>query len=93
MSVAIDTCLALAVAAIWLGAAGFARLKTPLDRLHAVTFINVTAGAFITLAAFLADGPTDRAGKILLIWLVTLAAGAALSHITGRALTHRQPGQ
>ncbi len=93
MSLAIDACLAFAVAAVWLGAAGFARLKTPLDRLHAVTFINAAGGAALTLAAFLADGPTDRAFKILVIWLVNLAAGAAVSHMTGRALTHRQPGQ
>jgi multicomponent Na+:H+ antiporter subunit G len=93
MQIAIDACLAFAVATVWLGAAGFVRLPTPLDRIHAVTFINAAAGAAITLAAFLADGPTDRACKVLFIWLFTLAAGAALSHITGRALTHRQPGQ
>jgi multicomponent Na+:H+ antiporter subunit G len=91
--IATDICLALAVAAIWLGAIGFMRLVTPLDRLHAVTFINVTAGAAFTVAAFLSDGPSDRAFKILFIWLVTLTASAATSHMVGRALTHRQPGQ
>jgi multicomponent Na+:H+ antiporter subunit G len=93
MTIAVEICLAIAVAAVWLGAAGFARLPTPLDRIHAVTFINAAAGGALTLAAFLADGPSDRACKILFIWLVNLAAGAALSHMTGRALTHRQPGQ
>jgi len=67
------------------------RLATPLDRVHAVTFVNAAAGAAITLAAFLADGPTDRAFKILAIFVINLVAGAAISHMTGRALTARAP--
>jgi multicomponent Na+:H+ antiporter subunit G len=90
MQAAIDLFLALTVAASWLGAAGFLRLPTPLDRIHAVTFVNTAAGAALAIAAFLADGPTDRAFKILFIVVINLFAGAAISHMTGRALTERE---
>jgi multicomponent Na+:H+ antiporter subunit G len=78
--------LALVVGATWLGCLGFARLRTPLDRLHCVAFVNVTAGTALTVAAFVADGPSVRAFKILLMTVVSLAGGAALSHATGRAV-------
>jgi multicomponent Na+:H+ antiporter subunit G len=90
MPATIDFLLWLAVAAAWLGAAGFLRLRAPLDRLHAVTFINTAAGAALVVAAFLADGLTDRACKISIIVIINLFAGAAISHMTGRALTERE---
>jgi multicomponent Na+:H+ antiporter subunit G len=89
MQIAIDGLLCLFAAAAWLSAACFLRLRTPLDRIHAVTFVNAAGGAALTVAAFLADGPTDRAFKILLIVVINLFAGAAISHMTGRALTER----
>ncbi len=78
--------LAVVVAGTWLGCVGFARLRVPLDRLHCVTFVNTVAGTALTAAAFIADGPSTRALKILLITVVSLAYGAALSHAAGRAL-------
>jgi multisubunit Na+/H+ antiporter MnhG subunit len=81
--------LAVVVGATWLGCFGFARLRTPLDRLHCVAFVNFTAGTALTIAAFVADGPSTRAFKILLMTLLSLAGGAALSHATGRALWMR----
>jgi multicomponent Na+:H+ antiporter subunit G len=81
--------LAAGVTASWLGAAAFARLSTPLARLHALTFINVTTGGAITLAAFLSDGLSARALKCLLLWATLLLAGALLSHASGRALLLR----
>ncbi len=91
MSAAIITALlAVMVAAAWLGCLGFARLRTPLDRLHCVAFVNATAGIALTIAAFVADGlASTRAWKILLMTMVSLGAGAALSHASGRALWMR----
>jgi len=77
------------VAACWLGTLGFVRLRTPLDRVHCVTFVNAAAGAAVIAAAFVADGASDRALKIVLIVVVNLLAGAAVSHMTGRAITQR----
>jgi multicomponent Na+:H+ antiporter subunit G len=78
--------LAVVVGATWLGCFGFARLRTPLDQIHCVAFVNVTAGTALTVAAFVADGPSVRAFKILLMTILSLVGGAALSHATGRAL-------
>ncbi len=81
--------LTLVVLGTWLGAAGFARLRTPLDRMHCVTFVNVAAGLPLVVAAFLSDGASTRFGKILLIAAVNLLAGAVMSHAVGRALLVR----
>ena len=86
MTAVIGTLLAVTVGATWLGCLGFARLRTPLDRLHCVAFVNAAAGTALCVAAFLADGPSTRACKILLTVLVSLCYGAALSHASGRAL-------
>jgi multicomponent Na+:H+ antiporter subunit G len=87
--VAVDALLALAVLACWLGAAGFARLRSPLDRLHCVTFVNVAAGLAVFLAAFVADGPSHRVLKIGMLIAAVLFVGAALAHASGRALLLR----
>lgn len=89
MKIAIDVLLAVTVLAAWLGSAGFARLRAPLDRMHCVTFVNVVAGGAMTISAFLADGASNRAFKILLVAGIALIAGAAMSHATGRALAER----
>lgn len=81
--------LAVAVLAAWLGCAGFARLRTPLDRMHCVAFVNATAGTSLALAAFVADGVSVRALKILMVVGLSLLVGAATSHVTGRALLLR----
>jgi multisubunit Na+/H+ antiporter MnhG subunit len=81
--------LVLAVFGAWLGCAGFARLRGPLDRLHCVAFVNVVSGGALTLAAFAQDGLSVRVGKLVLILGVSLLAGAASSHAIGRALTVR----
>ena len=89
MTVLIDVLLGLLVAVTWLGCLGFARLRTPLDRLHCASFVNAAAGVLLALVAFVADGPSDRAFKILLMVAVTLVSGAVLSHAVGRALLYR----
>lgn len=90
MSVVIDGLLGLLVATVWLGCLGFVRLRTPLDRLHCASFVNVVAGALLVVLAFAADGVSDRALKVLLSVAITLVAGSALSHALGRALLYRE---
>jgi multisubunit Na+/H+ antiporter MnhG subunit len=88
-SLVIDGLLAVVVAASWLGVCGFARLKSALDRLHCVAFVNVVTGFGLIGAAFVGDGMSDRALKIVLIVAVNLLSGAAVSHATARALSQR----
>ncbi len=92
MSVAIALCLALAVLAAWIATAGFLRLRTPLERLHAVTFLNVAGGGAVVIAAWLTDGFSPRALKCAALWLATLLIGALLGHVTGHAL-HIRDGE
>jgi multicomponent Na+:H+ antiporter subunit G len=81
--------LLLGVAATWLGVAGASRLRGPLARLHAVTFINIVPGAAIAAAALVTEGVTAGVLKVFLVVLLSWAVGAALSHATGRALLRR----
>jgi multicomponent Na+:H+ antiporter subunit G len=81
--------LTIAVAFAWLGCLGFARFGSAYDRLHCMTFVAVTTGFFVVMAAFIADGVSARALKILLFFLLTLANGAAVAHATGRAVMRR----
>ena len=87
--IAIEALLAILVLAAWLGCAGFARLRAPLDRMHCAAFVNATSGTALAAAAFVADGVSDRALKVLLVTGFSLLAGAAMSHATGRALLLR----
>ncbi|HEU5443598.1 MAG TPA: monovalent cation/H(+) antiporter subunit G [Steroidobacteraceae bacterium] len=82
--------LALAVLSAWLGAAGFARLVWPLDRLHCVTFVNVTCGASILIAATLWGGSPDDVSKLALLLGALLVGGAAIAHATARAIVRRR---
>ncbi len=92
-AVLVDILLALAVLMSWLGCIGFARLRSPLDRLHCATFVNTASGLAITAAAFAADGISARAGTVLLIAALALLLGAALAHAAGRALLLRGSAQ
>ena len=88
-SIAIVTLLAICVAAVWLGCAGFVRLNSNLDRIHCIAFVNATAGLSLTTATFIADGASVRAIKVLLITICSLLVGAAVSHAMGAALLDR----
>ncbi|TGE02706.1 cation:proton antiporter [Methylobacterium nonmethylotrophicum] len=92
MVVSVLLCLGLAVLAAWIATLALWRLVTPLERLHAVTFVNVAGGAGLVLAAWLTDGASPRALKCTAIWLATLLIGALLSHVTGHAL-HIRDGE
>lgn len=82
--------LALLVAAVWLGAVGFARLAWPLDRLHCVTFVNITCGALILAAAGLWGGAADDVIKVALLLGSLLVGGAAIAHATARMIMQRR---
>lgn len=88
-AIVIEILLAIVVLAAWLGALGLLTLRTPLDRLHCVTFVNVLAGGAFAITAFVSDGLSDRAGKIALMVVLSLLSGAAVAHAVGRALVHR----
>jgi multisubunit Na+/H+ antiporter MnhG subunit len=89
VTVVVDVLLVVLIALAWLGSIGFARLRSPLDRLHCAAFVNVAAGSVLVVATFLADGPSDRSWKVLLTVLASVAGGAVLSHAAGRALLYR----
>jgi multicomponent Na+:H+ antiporter subunit G len=90
VNAAVAALLAAGVAAAWLATLAFMRLRTPFERLHVITFVNVAALSFVVVAAFVADGVSSRSLKCAFIWLATLAAGALLAHVTGRALHVRE---
>nr|WP_246482116.1 monovalent cation/H(+) antiporter subunit G [Methylorubrum zatmanii] len=82
----------MAVASVWIAALALWRLRTALERLHTVTFVNVAGGGAVLLAAWLTDGLSPRALKCAAIWLATVLVGALLSHVSGHAL-HLRDGE
>ena len=85
----IDALLAALAASAWLGCFGFARLRAPLDRVHCITFVNAVCGVALLGAALTQDGFSDRCCKVILITVLNLLNGAAISHVTGRAIRWR----
>jgi len=81
--------LAAAVLATWLAVIAFIRLKTPFERLHAVTFVNVVAGGAVAFAAAATDGASSRTFKCFAIWFALVLFGALLTHVLARALHFR----
>ena len=88
-AVVVDGLLALAVASAWLGAVGFARLESSMDRLHCATFTTLGAGLPIVIAAFVEDGVSQRPFKILLLFVVAFVAGASVNQAIARAIFTR----
>lgn len=85
-----DALLVVSVIAVWLGCLGFARVSTPYDRLHCVTFVSVAAGVPLMLACWLNQGASEPILKIVFLVLFALLNGATLAHATGRAVLHRE---
>jgi monovalent cation/proton antiporter MnhG/PhaG subunit len=85
----VEVLLGLTVLSAWLGAVGFLRFKTALDRLHCASFVSAAGGFALALAVLAQDGLTDRLLKMLAIWAILLLSGAATSHALGRALVLR----
>jgi hypothetical protein len=85
-----EVLLGLAVLAAWLGAAGFARLALPLDRLHCVSFVSITCGALILAAAALGGVAPEVIIKVALLLGGLLLGGAATAHSSARAIVRRR---
>ena len=88
--IARDVLLGLAIAAAWIAALGFLRMRWSLDRLHACAFVIVACGLPFVIAGFVVDGPSVRAFKLLLLWFVMLVAGASLNQAIARAIFTRK---
>lgn len=88
-----DACLVVLVLSAWIGCFGVIRMRSALDRLHAVTFVNAAAGVPLALAGLLADGVSARSVKLAALVVFVLATGAAVSHAAGRALLLRDGPQ
>lgn len=88
-SVLVDILLAASVSCCWLACLGFARLRTPFDRMHCASFVNVVAVPLMVAAAFVADGSSQRAWKFLAAAAISFVAGGAGAHAAGRALWQR----
>lgn len=85
--------LVLTVLPLWLAALGFARLRSAYDRVHCVSFAAVASGAPLLALAFVADGASDRAFKVLLLVGLSVLSGAGLAHAIGRAIAFRDVGE
>lgn len=81
--------LTLSVACLWLAAWGFIRLGSAYDRLHCASFASVAALPPLVIAAFVADGASDRAFKLLLLAGLSFLCGAVQTHAIGRATALR----
>jgi len=89
VKLATDMLLGLAVLSAWIGALGFLRLRTALDRLHTPTFVICAGGVPLALAAFLQDGVSQRSLKVAFLVASLIVIGAITSHAAGRALFTR----
>jgi multicomponent Na+:H+ antiporter subunit G len=87
---ALEAWLALLVLTAWLGVAGFLRLAWPLDRLHCVTFVNITGAGLILIGAGLSGGSPDDLIKVAILLGTLLSGGAAIAHATARAIVRRR---
>ncbi len=90
MSLVIGILIGLSVAASWLSALALLRMPRALDRLHAISFLNVALSVLVTAIGFAADGVSTRSLKILFMMVLVVGFGAVLSHAAGRALLMRE---
>lgn len=86
MKIVADLFLGICVLMAWLGTFAFVRLDTPLERVHAISFINITVVGSLVIAGFLGQGVTPQTLKLCFIWIAMVLIGALLSHATGRAI-------
>ena len=89
MKIVAESLLVVAVLGAWFGAYAFLHFKTPLERIHAVTFTNIVTLGAIMLAGFCAKGITSQTLKCGFIFIITALFGALLSHAIGRAIHFR----
>lgn len=76
-----------------IGTLGLFRLSETRDRLHALTKVD-NLGLGLIVVALLPSAPTiGDALKIVLVWLVVLAASATSAHLIARAAEHTGEGE
>jgi multicomponent Na+:H+ antiporter subunit G len=89
MSGAIDhlgTLLCVVGAVFFLaGTVGLLRFPDTLSRLHALTKADNLGLGFIVLGLALHSGSWAAAGKLLVIWLLALLAGASACYLIARS--------
>lgn len=68
------------------GTLGLFRLPDTLTRIHALTKADNLGLGCIVLGLLPAVAGAATAAKILLVWLVALAASATAAHLVGRAV-------
>lgn len=91
--IAVSLLLAVVVLVLWLATWGLGRLHSAYDRIHCASFAVAGAGLPLAVVAFVSDGASDRAFKILLLVLLLLVSGATLAHASGRAMASRDAGK
>ncbi len=69
------------------GTVGLLRFPDTLSRLHALTKADNLGLGLIVVGLALADGTWSAAGKLLLIWLLALLAGACACYLIARHAT------
>ncbi len=74
------------------GTLGLFRLPDTLTRIHALTKADNLGLGLIVMGLLPAVAGPATAAKILLIWLVALAASATAAHLVGRALRAMEDG-
>jgi monovalent cation/proton antiporter MnhG/PhaG subunit len=84
-------CLAVAVAACWLGVFGLLRLRNAYDRLHMTGYVAIAGGLFFSLALAVAQPGT--APKVALIFIAMVFTGTLLTHAIGRAMRIRDQSE
>ncbi len=83
----IEILLGLAVVIGWLSSLGILRMRNPFDRLH-YTSPAATLSSLSILAAVLLKEPFSKVGiRLILIFILLLAANSVLAHAT--AMTAR----
>jgi len=71
------------------GTLGLLRFPDVYTRLHALTKADNVGLGLIVLGLAVQAQSWAAAGKLVLIWLLVLLAGASVSHLVARAALHR----
>lgn len=89
MATAIGLCLAGAFFFL-AGTIGLLRFPDAMCRIHALTKADNLGLGLIALALMLTSGSMTTALKILLVWLVALAASSTICFLLGRSMVSRR---
>ncbi len=87
--VVVAVLLGLAVLTAWLATAALFLLGDKFDRLHAIGFVTVVPGLFVTLAVVVQDPLSALAPKQVALFLAAVVIGGVLTHSLARAFRIR----